>query len=81
VREAAPDTLIVSDGFSCRGQIQTAGRTPLHLAQVLQMSIRQHRAEPRASHLATRRLRNRRLLRAASLVAGVAGMALVASRL
>ncbi|MBV9935086.1 MAG: FAD-binding oxidoreductase, partial [Actinobacteria bacterium] len=36
VRDAAPDTLVVADGFSCREQIrQGTGRTPLHLAQVL----------------------------------------------
>src|SRR5207253_2923191 len=33
VRQAAPETLIVSDGFSCREQIlQTTGRKALHLA-------------------------------------------------
>jgi len=36
VRQAAPDTLIVADGFSCREQIeQQAARHPLHFAQVL----------------------------------------------
>ena len=36
VRKAAPDTLIVADGFSCREQIaQATGRRPLHLAEVL----------------------------------------------
>jgi Fe-S oxidoreductase len=36
VRRAAPDTLIVADGFSCREQIaQGAGRDALHLAQVI----------------------------------------------
>ncbi len=40
VREASPDTLIIADGFSCREQIlQTTERTPLHLAQVLQMAL------------------------------------------
>jgi Fe-S oxidoreductase len=40
VRQAAPDTLIVADGFSCREQIsQTTGRQPLHLAQVLSRSL------------------------------------------
>jgi Fe-S oxidoreductase len=42
VRDAAPDTLIVADGFSCREQIaQTTGRQPLHLAQVLSRSLAQ----------------------------------------
>src|SRR5436305_2605856 len=36
VREAAPDTLIVADGFSCRQQIaQTTGRRAIHLAELL----------------------------------------------
>ncbi|HEX2224203.1 MAG TPA: FAD-linked oxidase C-terminal domain-containing protein [Thermoanaerobaculia bacterium] len=36
VREAAPETLILSDGFSCREQIaQQTGRRALHLAEVL----------------------------------------------
>jgi len=42
VREAGSDTLIVADGFSCREQIaQGAGRRALHLAQVLQLALRQ----------------------------------------
>jgi hypothetical protein len=37
VRDAATDTLVLADGFSCRTQIEQAGtgRTPVHLAQVL----------------------------------------------
>ena len=36
VREAADDTLIVADGFSCREQVrQETGRASLHLAEVL----------------------------------------------
>jgi FAD/FMN-containing dehydrogenase/Fe-S oxidoreductase len=39
VREAAPDTLIIADGFSCREQIeQTTGRTTLHFAEVLKLA-------------------------------------------
>jgi FAD/FMN-containing dehydrogenase/Fe-S oxidoreductase len=42
VRAADPDTLVIADGFSCREQIeQGTGRRPLHLAQVLQMALRQ----------------------------------------
>jgi hypothetical protein len=45
VRQADEDTLIISDGFSCREQIaQTTHRHALHLAQVLQMAIRQENA-------------------------------------
>jgi FAD/FMN-containing dehydrogenase/Fe-S oxidoreductase len=40
VRDAAQDTLIVADGFSCREQIaQATGRQVLHLSQVLQMAL------------------------------------------
>jgi Fe-S oxidoreductase len=39
VRAAAPDTLIVADGFSCREQIaQSTGRHALHLADVLKLA-------------------------------------------
>ncbi len=42
VRQADQETLILTDGFSCREQIeQTTDRRPLHLAQVLQMALRQ----------------------------------------
>lgn len=35
-RTAAPTTLIITDGFSCREQVaQSTNRTPLHLAQIL----------------------------------------------
>jgi FAD/FMN-containing dehydrogenase/Fe-S oxidoreductase len=40
VRAAAPETLIVADGFSCREQIQQAtGRRALHLAELLKMGL------------------------------------------
>ncbi len=42
VREAARDTIIVADGFSCREQIaQGTGREALHLAEVLHLAMRQ----------------------------------------
>ena len=41
VRRAAPDTLVVSDGFSCREQIfQATGRRPVHLAEALLIALR-----------------------------------------
>jgi Fe-S oxidoreductase len=44
VRDAADDTLIVADGFSCREQIeQTTHRKALHLAEVLAMAFDQPR--------------------------------------
>jgi FAD/FMN-containing dehydrogenase/Fe-S oxidoreductase len=42
VREAPKETLIIADGFSCREQIaQTTDRQALHLAQVIQMALRE----------------------------------------
>ena len=39
VRHAAPQTLLVASGFSCRSQIeQLAGPKPLHVAQVLRLA-------------------------------------------
>ena len=40
VRAAAPETLIVSDGFSCREQIlQSTGRRARHLAEIIQLAL------------------------------------------
>jgi FAD/FMN-containing dehydrogenase/Fe-S oxidoreductase len=40
VRDASPHTLILTDGFSCRSQIEHGSdRSSLHLAQVVQMAI------------------------------------------
>jgi len=40
VRQAAAETIIVSDGFSCREQIaQATGRHALHLADVLKLGL------------------------------------------
>jgi Fe-S oxidoreductase len=40
VRNAAANTLIVANGFSCREQIaQTTDRRAVHIAQVLKMAI------------------------------------------
>lgn len=42
VRNAAKDTLIISNGFSCLEQIaQTTDRAGLHVAQVIQMALRE----------------------------------------
>jgi Fe-S oxidoreductase len=46
IREAAPDTLIVSDGFSCREQIfQTTGRNAIHFAELLQLAAARNEPE------------------------------------
>ena len=40
-RKLPDDELIITDGFSCREQIrQDTNRTPLHLAQVIQMALK-----------------------------------------
>ncbi len=50
VRGAAPDTLIIADGFSCREQIaQATDREALHLSQVLQMALREGPGGPAGS--------------------------------
>ncbi len=46
VRAAAPEALLVADGFSCREQIaQSGGRRALHLAEVLEMALAPATAE------------------------------------
>ena len=42
VRKVSDETLIVSDGFSCREQIEQAtGKTTLHLSELLQLALKQ----------------------------------------
>jgi FAD/FMN-containing dehydrogenase/Fe-S oxidoreductase len=55
VRKAAPETVVVADGFSCRTQIQQGGtgREAVHVAQVLQRALRP--AEPEPSPAASKR--------------------------
>jgi hypothetical protein len=49
VRAAAPDTLIITDGFSCYQQIEgLTGRKALHITEVLQMAISESVAERQA---------------------------------
>jgi FAD/FMN-containing dehydrogenase/Fe-S oxidoreductase len=48
VRNAPSDTLILSDGFSCREQIyQGTGRKALHLAEVVQLALQERGNENR----------------------------------
>ncbi len=48
VRRADPDTLVIADGFSCREQIAgLTDRGALHLAQVIQMALREGPDGPR----------------------------------
>jgi len=46
VRKAAPDCLVIANGFSCREQIaQCTNRRALHLAEVIQLAMK---ADPEA---------------------------------
>jgi Fe-S oxidoreductase len=41
VRQAEPDTIVLTDGFSCREQIfQVTGRQAIHLAELLRIALR-----------------------------------------
>ncbi|WP_235022613.1 FAD-binding and (Fe-S)-binding domain-containing protein [Amycolatopsis alkalitolerans] len=41
IREAAPETVVISDGFSCRTQIaQESRRSPVHLAELVRDALR-----------------------------------------
>ncbi|MFI7625755.1 (Fe-S)-binding protein [Microbispora rosea] len=82
VRAAGPGTLIVADGFSCRGQITAGtGRRPLHLAQVLALAIREGELGPAADGTAARAAGDRAGDRAGDGAGGRAGLrALVAGR-
>jgi len=45
VRTASADTLIISDGFSCREQVaQATGRKPIHLAEAIEIALEQERS-------------------------------------
>jgi Fe-S oxidoreductase len=85
VRDAAQETLIIADGFSCQEQIeQSTDRHALHLAQVLQLAIRhgeQGLAGRPEAPVVQHRKREHRLayIRAACLLgAGVVGGAMIA---
>jgi Fe-S oxidoreductase len=42
VRDASPHTVLITDGFSCRSQVEHGSdRGTLHLAQVIQMAMRE----------------------------------------
>jgi len=48
VRNEGQETLIVSDGFSCREQIfQSTGRQAVHLAQAMQIGLHRELAKSR----------------------------------
>jgi FAD/FMN-containing dehydrogenase/Fe-S oxidoreductase len=76
VRKAAPDTLVVADGFSCRTQIEHGtGRKALHVAQVLRLAQAASEQEVLEQPRPERRRARVALLAAAGLVAVGAGAA------
>jgi FAD/FMN-containing dehydrogenase/Fe-S oxidoreductase len=69
VRNATRDTLIVTDGFSCKTQIeQGAGRHALHVAEVLRLAHGKSSEQPQPS-------RARKARRAGALAAGALALA------
>jgi len=81
LEEMSDSTLVVADGFSCRGQIeQLNGRQPLHIAQLVQRALRESgRTGPEKSEPAAAPHRRRLLLTGAALAA-LAGAAALARR-
>ena len=61
VRQAPPDCLIIADGFSCREQIaQCTDRHALHLAEVIQMALREGPAASEGAYPERARVRRQR---------------------
>ena len=84
VREAAKNTLIVADGFSCREQIaQTTDRQALHIAQVMQMALHDGPEGPGGDYPEKRSLNQteHRQSRSALATAALVGVGLMASGL
>jgi hypothetical protein len=80
LQDVGEDTLVIADGFSCRGQIeQLDGHEALHVAQVVQRALRSSgRTGPEASAAPPRQL-GRGALAVAATVAAAAGAAIVLS--
>ena len=81
LEEMSDSTLVVADGFSCRGQIeQLDGRQPLHIAQLAQRALRESgRTGPEKAEPVRERGRHRALL-AGALLASLAAAGLLRSR-
>jgi len=83
LKEIGDGTMVIADGFSCRGQIeQLDGHEPLHVAQVVQRALRERgdlpaRTEP-PSRNGSARGRNAAIV--AAVAAGAAAAAVAARR-
>ena len=68
-RQCPPATLLIADGFSCREQVeQGAGKVPLHIAQVVQLAVREKKGAPLVRS-------RRRAIRRAAIAGGIAAVA------
>jgi Fe-S oxidoreductase len=87
VRNADPETVIIADGFSCREMIeQETNRKGLHLAQVLQMGLREKEnaypiARPEDQYVDGKKLKSansfsKSLITVSALAAGIAAYCL-----
>jgi Fe-S oxidoreductase len=76
-----PDsTLVVADGFSCRGQIgQLAGRDTMHVCQLVQSALRQSGRTGPEKEWARPARRGRAVMAALGVAAGVAATGVVAN--
>lgn len=82
LRETPESTLVIADGFSCRGQIeQLDGREALHVAQVVQRALRESgRTGPEAGEPEQPSRRRRAITAGAVLALAAAGVGLAAGR-
>jgi Fe-S oxidoreductase len=79
LKEIDGDTMVIADGFSCRGQIeQLDGHEPLHVAQVVQRALRASGDLPHEQPAERRRSRGRNAAVVAAVAAGAAVAALAA---
>ncbi len=82
VRKAGETTLIIADGFSCREQIeQETNRKAMHLAQVLQMGLRESNPSvymplPEKKYVDGMKLKDSSKKKKALMLAGMAGVAI-----
>jgi hypothetical protein len=83
VRQAEKSTVIISDGFSCREQIeQETDRKGIHLAQVLQMALREQQGQtttafPEKRYVDEMQLKNTHKKRNTILLLGAIGLGVV----